>query len=333
MKRIRVVQYGMGPIGCQCVRQMSQRAGIEIVGGIDIDPAKIGQDLGDIAQVGRPLGCAVSSDARSLLAEMRPDIVVHTTLSTLATIQDQLIEIIEAGLNVVTTCEEAAYPKLQNPQLAADLDALARKHQVTILGTGINPGFAMDAIAIALTAPCRHVREVFVHRTVDAGERRLPLQRKVGAGVTVAEFEERKAARTIKHVGQPESVALIAAALGWKLDDIEETLEPVIAERALTTEFLTVQPGQVAGIHQVAVGRIGDHTPIKLVLDMYVGALEPGEHIVLRGEDVIETHIKGIHGDTATAAVVINALPRVIEAPAGFLTMADLPLVRYWDSW
>ena len=332
MKTLRAIQYGMGPIGCQCVRQMAQRTGLEVVGAIDIDPAKIGQDVGEIAGVGRPLGCTVTADAAALFAAAKPDIIVHTTSSSLAAIKGQLSDIVSAGLNVVTTCEEAAFPTLQNPDIAKELDALARQHGATILGTGINPGFAMDAIAIALTAPSRGVREVFIHRTVDAGVRRLPLQRKVGAGVTLEEFEARKAAKTLKHVGQPESVAMIAAALGWELDAIEETLEPVIAKEALTTEFLTVQPGQVAGIHQVAVGRRGDETPIRLVLDMYVGAPDPGEHILLQGEDRLETHIKGIHGDTATAAVVINAIPRVIAAPAGFLTMADLPLVRYWDA-
>ena len=332
MKTIRVVQYGMGPIGCQCVRQMSKRVGLEIVGGIDIDPAKTGKDVGVVAEVGRPLGCEVTADVEALFASAGPDIIVHTTSSSLAAIRDQLIEITEAGLDVVTTCEEAAYPTLQNPELAAELDTLAREHDVTILGTGINPGFAMDAIAIALSAPCQNVREVFVHRIVDAGGRRLPLQRKVGAGVTLDEFEKRKAAKTLKHVGQPESVALIAHALGWELDGIEETLEPVVTETSVTTEFLTVPAGHVAGIHQVAVGRKDGNTPIRLVLDMFVGAQDPGEHIILDGDDRIETLIKGIHGDFATAAVVINAIPRVIAAPAGFLTMADLPIVHYWEG-
>lgn len=332
METFRVVQYGLGPIGCQCVRQMSQRAGLEVVGGVDIDPAKIGKDVGEIAEVGRPLGCQVTSDAQALFDSVRPDIVVHTTSSSLAAIRGQLVEIIESGLNVVTTCEEAAYPALQNPELAEELDALAREHGLTILGTGINPGYAMDTIAMALSAPCRHVTEVFVHRVVDAGVRRLPLQRKVGAGLTLDEFEERKAAGTIKHVGLPESVALVAHAMGWELDEIEETLEPVMAEIPLTTEFLTVPMGHVAGIHQTAVGRKDGEILVRLVLDMFIGAQEPGEHIVLKGEDHIETRIKGIHGDLATAAVVINAIPRVIAAPAGFLTMADLPVVHYWES-
>ena len=332
MKPIRVVQYGMGPIGAQCVRQMIQRAGLEIVGAVDIDPAKVGRDVGEVAEAGRALGCAVVSDAGALFAAAAPDVVIHTTSSSLKAVEGQLAGIVEAGLNVITTCEEAAFPALKHPDLARTLDDLARRHNVTILGTGINPGFAMDAIAIALSAPCRGVERVKVHRVVDAGVRRLPLQRKVGAGVTLDEFEERKAAGTIKHVGQPESVAMIAYALGWKLDEIEETLEPVVAGEEMKTEYLTIPAGHVAGIHQVAVGRRGRETPIQLVLDMYVGAPKPGEHIVLEGVDQIETHIKGIHGDTATAAVVINAIPRVLQAPAGFLTMADLPLVHYWEA-
>lgn len=330
MRALRVVQYGLGPIGCQFVRQMSRRAGLEIVGGVDIDPAKVGKDVGEVAGLGRPLGCRVTDDPAALFANAKPDIVMHTTSSSLPAIKGQLEIIIRAGLNVITTCEEAAYPWLQHPQLAQELDALARQHGVSILGTGINPGFAMDTIAVALSAPCRNVQRVFVNRIVDAGTRRLPLQRKVGAGLTMAEFEEKKAAGTIKHVGLPESVALIARAMGWKLDQIEETLEPVVAEETLTTEFLTIPAGHVAGIHQVGIGRQDGQEHIVLVLDMFVGAQNPGEHIILEGEDRLETRIVGIHGDTATAAVAINAIPRVMVAPAGFLTMLDLPVVHYW---
>ncbi len=331
MEKIRVVQYGLGPIGCEFVRQMSARAGLDIVGGIDIDPTKVGKDVGEVAGVGRALGCAVSADAAGVLISTRPDIVIHTTSSSLAAIRGQLEQIITAGADIITTCEEAAYPRLQNPTLAGELDALAGEYGVTILGTGINPGYAMDAIAVALSAPCRSVEKVSVHRVVDASSRRLPLQRKIGGGLTLDEFDAKKAAKTIRHVGLPESVALIAEAMGWTLDKIDETLEPVVAETAVDTQFLHIAAGQVAGIHQVGIGWVGGVARIVLVLDMFVGAQEPGEYITLEGTDRIETAIKGIHGDKATAAVSINAIPQVLAARAGFLTFLDLPPAHFWQ--
>jgi 2,4-diaminopentanoate dehydrogenase len=330
-KSIRVLQYGLGPIGCELVRQMSARPALQVVGGIDIDPAKVGQDLGQVAGMGTATGLIVSADPILTIAGARPDVVVHTTSSSLATIRPQIEPLIRAGIDIITTCEEAAFPRLQNPPLAEELDRLARQFGSTVLGTGINPGFAMDTIAMALSAPSRAVRSIAVHRVVDAGERRLPLQQKVGAGLTLDDFEQRKAAGKIRHVGLPESVALLAYAMGWELDGIDEVLEPVVAEQALTTQYLMIPAGHVAGIHQYAVGRRAGAPTIVLTLDMFVGAQNPGEHILLDGEDRLETHIKGIHGDRATGAVVVNCIPRVIAAPAGFLTMADLPVVHYWE--
>jgi 2,4-diaminopentanoate dehydrogenase len=327
-----VVQYGMGPIGCEFVRQMSARTGLRIVGGVDIDPSLVGEDVGLAAGLTGPLGCIVTSDPVNLFAITRPKVVMHTTSSSLVAIRSQLVEIIKAGIHVITTCEEAAYPWLQHRDLAGELDDLARAHNVTILGTGINPGFAMDAIAVALSAPCRDIQRVSVSRIVDASSRRLPLQRKIGTGLSLAEFDARLAAGTIKHVGLPESVALIAHAMGWELDEFDESIEPVVAEEGVATPYLTVSPGQVAGIHQVGRGRCAGQEVITLVLDMFVGAQDPGEHIVLEGESRLEARIQGIHGDHATAAVAINAIPNVIAAPTGFLTMLDVPLVHYWKS-
>jgi 2,4-diaminopentanoate dehydrogenase len=332
VENIRVVQFGMGPIGCQFVRQMVKRPGLEVVGAVDIDPTKVGKDVGEVAGLDRKLGCLVSAEAAGLLASVKPDIVMHTTSSSLAVIKPQLEIIVKAGVDVITTCEEAAFPELQNPELTEELDALAAEHEVTILGTGINPGYAMDAIAAALSAPSKDVQTIHVNRVVDAGTRRLPLQRKIGAGLTVAEFNMKSEAGTIKHVGLPESVAMLAAAMGWDLDEIEESIEPVVTERPLKTEFLHIAAGHVAGLHQVGTGRMGGKDVITLVLDMYVGAKDPGEHIVLDGGDHIEAHIQGIHGDTATAAVSINAIPNVLMAPAGFLTMLDLPIVHFWKA-
>jgi hypothetical protein len=325
--RIRTIHYGLGSIGSGITRLAAQRANLEIVGGIDIDEQKVGRDMGEVIGLDQPLGLLVSSDAVGLFSRTKADVVLHSTGSYLEQVRPQLIEIIEAGLNVVSTCEELAYPQAQYPALAEELDALAKKHSVTVLGTGVNPGFAQDTIAIAATGVCQDVKHITVTRTVEAGERRLPLQRKVGAGLTVAEFEEKAKKREIRHVGLEESATMVAHALGWQLDKVEETIEPVIAEKPVKSQFIEVKEGQVSGVHQVARGTKGGQELIALHLYMHIGAEKPGDSVVIEGRPNIELTIKGIHGDLATAAMAVNAVPKVVSAPPGLVTMKDLPLV------
>jgi hypothetical protein len=325
--KIRTIHYGLGSIGSGIARLAAQRAGLEIVGGIDVDEQKVDRDMGEVIGLGQPLGLRVSSNSAAVLSHPEADVVLHSTGSYVEQVHPQLVEIIEAGLNVVSTCEELAYPQAQYPALAEELDTLAQKHAVTVLGTGVNPGFAQDAIAIAASGVCQDVKHIKVTRIVEAGERRLQLQRKVGAGLTVAEFEEKAAKREIRHVGLEESATMVAHALGWQLDKVEETIEPVVAEKPLKSQFVEVKEGQVSGIHQVARGFKGGQELIVLHLYMHIGAENPGDSVVIEGTPDIELTIKGIHGDLATAAMAVNAVPKVVNAPPGLVTMKDLPLV------
>ena len=325
--KIRTIHYGLGPIGSGIARLAAQRANLEIVGGIDIDEQKVGRDMGEVIGLDQPLGLLVSSDPAGLFSRPKADVVLHSTGSYLEQVRPQLVEIIEAGLNVVSTCEELAYPQAQHPALAEELDTLAKEHDVTVLGTGVNPGFAQDTIAIAVSGVCQDVKHIAVTRTVEAGERRLPLQKKVGAGLTMAEFEEKVKKREIRHVGLEESLTMVAHALGWQLEAVEETIEPVIAEKPLKSQFVEVKEGQVSGVHQVAQGFKGGQELLVLQLYMHIGAENPGDSVVIEGTPDIELTIKGIHGDLATAAMTVNAVPRVVSALPGLVTMKDLPLV------
>ncbi len=326
-KKIRVVQYGVGPIGASMVRLMRQKQALEIAGAIDTDPAKAGRDLGEVVGASdAPWGITVSSDPRPVL-ERPADAVIHSTSSYLADVADQLLACLEAGCCVVSTCEELAYPFRKHPELAAKLDAAAKEEGVALVGTGINPGFVMDKLVLTLAAVSQRVDSAKAIRVVDAGQRRLPLQKKIGAAMTPEEFREKVAAGVIKHHGLPESVAMVADGLGFVLDDITETIEPVIAAELVKTEFLEVQPGQVAGVHQIARGIAGHAEKIHMELKMYVGAKQPADTIELAGEPNINLTIPGgTHGDIATAAVVVNAIPFLLAAPAGLRTSRDLPL-------
>ena len=326
-KKIRVVQFGVGPIGASIARLMRQKQALEIAGAIDTDPAKAGRDLGEVVGANdAPWGIVVSSDPGPVL-ERPTDAVIHSTSSYLADVADQLLGCLQAGCCVVSTCEELAYPFRKHPELAAKLDAAAKDEGVALVGTGVNPGFVMDKLVLTLAAVSQRVDSAKAIRVVDASQRRLPLQKKIGAGMSPEEFRKQVAAGVIKHHGLPESVAMVADGLGFALDDITETIEPVIATERVTTEFLEVQPGQVAGVHQIARGIAGGAEKVQMELKMYVGARQPADTIELTGEPNISLAIPGgAHGDIATAAVVVNAIPFILAAPAGLRTSRDLPL-------
>jgi len=253
--------------------------------------------------------------------------VVHSTSSYLETVKEQLLGCLEAGCCVVSTCEELAYPFRKHPEISAELDNTAKEEGVALVGTGVNPGFVMDKLVLTLATASQQVDSARAIRIVNASDRRLPLQKKVGAGMTPEEFQAQVAAGVIKHHGLPESVAMVADGLGLAIDDITETIEPIIASEHVKTEFLEVAPGQVAGVHQIARGMSAGKEKVFLELKMYVGAKEPGDTIELEGKPrLVLTIPGGTHGDLATAAVVVNTIPIILAAPAGLRTTRDLAL-------
>jgi 2,4-diaminopentanoate dehydrogenase len=326
-KKTRVIQYGIGPIGASIVRLMRQKNSLEIVGAIDTDPQKVGRDLGEVVDAtDSPWGVLISDDPGSVFAKPA-DAVVHSTSSYLTSVMDQLLSCVAAGLCVVSTCEELSYPFRKHPELSRTLDTAARDEGVALVGTGVNPGFVMDKLPLTLSAVSQRVDWVSAVRIVDASKRRLPLQKKIGAGMTAEEFRAQVAAGVIKHHGLPESIAMVADGLGFSLDDISETIEPMIAEAIVKTEFLEVAAGQVAGVHQIARGTASGKEKIFMELKMYVGAKEPGDTVVLKGDPNLTLTIPGgTHGDVATAAMAVNAIPVVLAANAGLRTSRDLPL-------
>jgi 4-hydroxy-tetrahydrodipicolinate reductase len=326
-KKIRAVQYGVGPIGAAIVRLMREKESIEIIGAIDSDPAKAGRDLGDVVGgTEAPWGVPISDDAEAMLAKS-PDVVIHSTSSYLPDVMDQLLACLAAECCVVSTCEELSYPFRKHPELSSKLDEEAKAWGVALIGTGINPGFVMDKLLITLSAASQAVESARAVRIVDASNRRLPLQKKVGAGMTELEFRAQVTAGIIKHHGLPESVAMVSDALGLGVDDISETIEPVIARERVKTPFLEVAPGQVAGVHQIARGYAGSKEKIFMELQMFVGATNPGDTVEITGNPNLKLTIPGgTHGDIATASVVVNCIPAILAASAGLRTSRDLPM-------
>ena len=329
MEKVKIVLYGIGAVGSMIAKFLLQKEGVKIVGAIDIAKDKVGKDLSVVLGLERKLGVIVTDDVDSLLTHTKPEIVVHATSSFLKDTYTQISSVLKHGVDMVSTCEELSYPFHTEPKMAKDLDLLAKKHDATVLGTGINPGFLMDALVIMLTAPCQKIEKIEVTRVMNAATRRLPFQKKVGAGLTAGEFQSKIQKKEITgHVGLEQSIAMIADALAWELDQIiVEPVEPAKARKAVESKEIRVRVGDVAGIRQKAKGLKKGKEIIILDFQAYVGAEEEYDSITITGSPSIKQKIQPcVHGDIGTVAMIANMIPKVIKAPAGLLTMKDMQI-------
>ncbi len=330
---IRVLHVGLGPIGAGVVRQVASRKGFKIVGAVDIDPAKAGKDLGEVAGLDRPLRIKVSADAKKAIRTAKPDVVVLSTTSSLKRTLPQIVSILALKVPIVSTTEELAYPTRANMKYARAIHRLAKKARVAVLGTGVNPGFVMDALPIALTGVCERVEAIRIDRIQDARVRRLPFQQKIGAGLTREQFLRKVDDGSVRHVGLAESVSMIADAFGWKLDKITDEIRPRIATATVASEYLAVDPGYVCGIEQDGIGYRAGKALVTLHMEAYLGAPESYDAVDITGSPALRMKIAGgVHGDIATASIVVNSLPKILEVAPGLHTMRDMPLPSFFGG-
>lgn len=333
MKKVKVAQFGLGPIGLESLKLAATLPWVEVIGAVDKDPAKAGRPLTELTGLGALDGLSVTPDLEQLFRDAPPEVILHTASSSAAAALDQMRPALELGVSVASTCEELIFPALKSPRLAKECDALCRHTGARLVATGVNPGFVMDVLPLCLTGVSRTVDAVSVERVVDAATRRQPLQAKIGSGQSPEEFRLKLETGAAGHAGLRESVALIAHALGWTLDEITEVGEPVVATREIRTEFFHVPRGQTAGIHQRAVGRCGDAEKIVLDLQMYLGAPAPHDHIVIQGRPPLDVLVQGgVAGDDATVAALLNVVPRLLAAAPGLHLPSDLALPKWAAS-
>jgi len=332
MDKVRVVLCGIGAVGRRIAEFLLTKEGVEIVGAIDVAKDKVGRDLGEVLGIEKKLGVAVSDDADVVLSGAQTDVMVHATTSFLKQVYPQIAKALEHGVNVVSTCEELSYPYFANTDIARKLDELAKKHGATVLGTGVNPGFVMDTLPITLTGACQKVNAIKVTRSLDAANRRVPFQKKIGAGLSPQELKQKLEKREITaHVGLEQSMNLIASALGWELDQVKVApVEPVIAERHVASKVeggVTVEPGQVAGLRQSGWAIKEGKRVITLDMHAYMGAEEYELYTIDGVPPINMKNTPCMHGDLSTVAVIVNSIPKVINAPPGLVTMKDLPIL------
>ncbi len=308
---IRVVHIGLGPIGQGIVREIASRPGVELVGAVDVDPTLAGRDAGEICGLPEPAGVKVVATLDEVEADA--DLACVTTSSSVAVVEPTLTACCAHGLAVVSTCEELSYPWRTAPAIAARIDDAARRAGVAVIATGVNPGFVMDLLPIVSTGVCSRVDAIRVERYQDASRRRLPFQNKVGAGLSRAEFEEKARAGEIRHVGLTESMHMIAARMGWNLEETSDEIAPACNKN------------EVRGVHQVGRAWCDRRMVIELVFHAELGLTDPADRVVVSGEPGFELLVPGgFHGDVATCAIAVNCMPLLRTARPGLRTMVDM---------
>ena len=332
MEPIRILQWGLGAMGGGMARLILEKQGLKIVAAVDGRPDYVGKDLGEVLGIGKKLDVVVTNNPEDVLKKENVDIVLIATTSWTKEQMPDLRKIITAGINCISIAEEMSDPDAQSPELGQELDELAKKHGVSVLGTGVNPGFVLDLLVVALSGGCHSVERIEASRVNDLSPYGPTVMRTQGVGTTPEAFAAGVADGSIVgHVGFPESIHLISEALGLSVDRIVETREPIISKVYRETPHVKVEAGMVAGCRHIGIGYRGEQEVVKLIhpqqIHPHLEDQDTGDYINIYGKPEIHMAIKPeIAGGIATMGVTVNMIPHVVAASPGMKRMIDLPV-------
>ncbi|MBW6473646.1 MAG: hypothetical protein K0B14_11005 [Anaerolineaceae bacterium] len=332
MKPIRVLQWGLGAMGSGMARLMLEKTGLKIVAAVDGRPDYVGKDLGEVLDVGKQLGVVITNKPEEVLIKEEVDIVILATTSWTKEQMPDLTKIIKAGINCISIAEEMSDPEAQNPEISKQINELAKENGVSVLGTGVNPGFVLDLLVVTLTGGNHHVERIEASRVNDLSPYGPTVMKTQGVGTTPEEFRAGVANGSIVgHVGFPESIHMISEALGLGVDRIEESREPIISKVHRETPHVKVEPGMVAGCSHIGIGYRGEKEVVKLIhpqqIHPHLENQDTGDYINIFGKPEIHMAIKPeIAGGVATMGIAVNMIPHVVAATPGLKRMIDLPV-------
>lgn len=336
MENIKVIIWGFGAMGSGMAEMLLKKKGVEIVGVCDRNASRVGKDMYEVLQVepGDRRPVIITDNIEEIAKEGAADVALLATDSFTRGAFDKIKYIVEKKINVISTAEEMAYPQAQEPELAKEMDRLAKENGVTILGTGINPGFVLDLLILALTGTCESVDHIKAARINDLSPFGHAVMEEQGVGLTVKDFEDGVASGKVAgHVGFPESIRMIADGIGWNVEKIDQTREPIVSNVYRESKYAKVEAGNVAGCRQCGYGYVDGEIKLDMehpqqILPEMEG-VDTGDYIWIKGTPNINLQIKPeIPGGIGTIAMCINMIPHVINSVAGLKTMLDLPVPR-----
>ena len=336
MENVKVALWGFGAMGSGIAKVLLRKKGVDIVGVCDIHPARIGKSIFDllgVEQDGRE-DVFVNPKIEEVVHNGNCDICVIATDSFTRKAFAKIKYVVEQNVNVVSTAEEMSYPKAQEPELAAEMDRLAKEHGVSILGTGINPGLMMDLLAICLSGCMTDVEKVTCRRVNSLSPFGPAVMEEQGVGLSVEAFNKGVADGSLAgHVGFAESVGMISEALGWKVDKFEQQMKPIVTSVDRKSPYGFAKAGDVAGVNMTGQGYVDGEVRIDMIhpqqIEPEMEGTHTGDYIVLNGTPEVNMSIRPeVDGGIGTIAMVVNMIPHVINARPGLKTMLDLPVPR-----
>jgi 4-hydroxy-tetrahydrodipicolinate reductase len=326
-----ILQIGFGPLGVQTGKYIAQKETIKTAAVVDIDESLKGKSLREISNE-LPKKIFIFNSVESALnnLEIKPDVAIITTVSSLEKLIPQVEEVAKFGIPVISTCEELAYPWELQPELSKKLDSLCKTHNIACLGTGINPGFLMDYLPSVLSSVCKNIEQITVERIQDATPRRIPFQKKIGAGLNLQQFKAKELEGTLRHVGLQESIYLLANSMGVSLDTVTEDLQPVISSKDISTKDIQIKTGDARGVEQIGYGYENGICKVKMHFKAAIGEPRSYDKVTIKGTPSFTSEIDGgVNGDIATCAIAINSINSILKAPAGLHTMSDIGVPGY----
>lgn len=330
---------GLGTIGRHLARLVvDHRPGCALVGATTLDPDADGLPVHEYVEAHRASDARVSNSIASVL-DAGPDVVLHATQSFLDQVLDQVLDCVDAGAHVISCTEELAFPFDRHAKLAEEIDRRARVAGVTVLGTGVNPGFLFDSLLSTVLGVCWDVERISGRRVVDVSGFGEQIHRRLGIGYTPDEFDAGHRAGSIAgHVGFPESIRIVCEALGVSLDgDVAEEFQPLVADTAAPTSYGEVAVGRTEGFVQRARGvRRGTHfVELELVLHLRPEAagFEPVDSLHVDGTPPIDLTLRpGLDALLATSAHIVNSIPSVVAAHPGLRTVTEIAPPTAWPE-
>ena len=327
---IKVIQIGFGPLGVQTAKFIAKKSTIKTVAVVDNDPDLYNKNINDFSSDLDNKIC-ISNSVNEALKNIneKPDVAIITTVSSLKEIYNQINEVVKHNINIISTCEELSYPWKTDPALSKKLNDLCKLNNVACLGTGVNPGFLMDYLPSVLSTVCKEINKIRIYRVQDASFRRIPFQKKIGAGLDLSEFKNKELEGTLRHVGLTESLHLLAKSLNFDIDNVTETLNPVICKSDLNGS-INIKKGCARGVEQIAYGYLNSEVVIEMQFKAAVGESRSFDRIEVDGIPSFVSEIEGgINGDIATCSIAINSIKIIMKASPGLHTMADIAVPGY----
>lgn len=333
---IKVLIWGFGAMGSGMAEMLLKKGGVEIVGVCDRHPSRIGKDIYEVLEIDRKdrKEVIITDNIDDLAKEKFADIALLATDSFTKGAYEKIVLMLKNKMNVISTAEEMAYPQAQEPELAKKMDEIAKENGVTVLGTGINPGFVLDYLILALTGTCEDINEIKASRVNDLSPFGHAVMEEQGVGLTREAFEKGVKDGTVAgHVGFPESIKMVADGIGWDIEKIDETREPIMSTVDRKSKYAEVKAGNVAGCKQCGYGYVNGELKIEMehpqqILPEKEGQ-GTGDYITINGVPNINMAITPeIPGGIGTIAMCVNMIPHTINAKPGLKTMLDLPVPR-----